>query len=239
MSKGPLGEERRKHPRFAALSPAMIVGEGGITGHCLVEDLSAGGARVSGGPDLIVGEMVRLLLQLPGRGPFSMPGRVVRRFNEARPGAGEGRAFGISFTRVSEPAMATHEATVSALKDQGALTEPVVLVVDESTNACFNLVQALHQVGRKAIAVTTPLDAIEWLLDGGSHFEMALVNTAHGTSDGCDLLAFLADEYPEVRRVLISDSMRLGQLDQMRELTQPHAVLAKPLSVEQLARLFV
>jgi CheY-like chemotaxis protein len=219
----------------------MIVGEGGITGHCLVEDLSGGGARVSGGPDLIVGEMVRLLLQLPGRGPFSMPGRVVRRFSESRPGSGEGRAFGISFTRVSEPAFATHEATVRALKDYGALTEPVVLVVDESTQACFTLVQALHQVGRKAIAVTTPLDAIEWLLDGGSHFEMALVNTAHdrGGNDGRDLLAFLADEYPEVRRVLISDSMRMGQLDQLRELTQPHAVLAKPLSVEQLARLFV
>jgi CheY-like chemotaxis protein len=213
------------------------VGEGGMTGHCLVEDLSSGGARVSGGPDLIIGEMVRLLLNLPGRGPFSMSGRVVRRFHEGRPSA-EGRAFGISFTRISEPATPSQEATVTAMREHHGLQEQMVLVVDESTRACFAMVQALQKVGRKAIAVTTPLDAIEWLLDGGSHFDVALVDIVQGQSDGCDLLSFLADEYPEVRRVLISDTMRTTQLDRLRELTQPHAVLAKPCSVEQLAQLF-
>ena len=95
------------------------------------------------------------------------------------------------------------------------------------------------RVGRKAIAVTTPLDAIEWLLDGGSHFDTALVDVMLGNADGVDLLNFLADEYPEVRRVLMSDPMRTPQLERARQLTQPHAVLSKPWNAEQLKQVFV
>ncbi|HET6344087.1 MAG TPA: PilZ domain-containing protein [Myxococcota bacterium] len=236
MTKQFSGEERRKHPRFAALSPALVVGEGGVTGHCLVEDLSAGGARISGCPDLLVGEVVRLLLQLPGRGPFSLAGRVVRRLQESAPGRGV--AFGISFARVPVNAGGTVEGTVQALAESHNPDDTVVLVVDHSTHTCLNLVQDLGRVGRKAIAVTTPLDAIEWLLDGGSHIDTALVDIVMGQSDGCDLLSFLADEYPGVRRVVISDPMRAFQLERARQLTSPHAVLSKPWNVDQLAQIF-
>jgi CheY-like chemotaxis protein len=236
MNKRSSDMERRQHPRFAALSPALVVGEGGVSGHCLVEDLSAGGARISGVPTLVVGEKIRLLLQLPGRGPFSLSGRVVRSFPDL--GGQRGPAFGVSFARVPDRVPETAEQTVSSLQKVHGVDDPVVLVVDESTRTCFTLVQDLLRVGRKAIAVTTPLDAIEWLLDGGSYFDIALVDVVLGNADGCDLLNFLADEYPEVRRVVMSDRLRSGQLDRAHQIAQPHAVLHKPWNVEQLAQIF-
>ena len=238
MSKSSLrisDRERRLHPRFAALSPALVVGEGGVTSHCLVEDLSAGGARISGNPALTVGEQVRLLLQLPGRGPFSLHGSVVRRFGDQSNPA----AFGISFKQAPQRQSRSVEDTVAALQESSAGNESVVLVVDDNSRTCYSLVQDLLRVGRKAIAVTTPLDAIEWLLDGGSHFDTALVDVMLGNAEGVDLLNFLADEYPEVRRVLMSDPLRSPQLERARQLTQPHAVLSKPWSAEQLAQVFV
>lgn len=214
----------------------MIVGEGGVSGHCLVEDLSAGGARISGVPSMVVGEQVRLLLQLPGRGPFSLNGRIVRDFSAV--GGQRGHAYGVSFARAPASAVETAEQTVSILHRVHGADDPVVLVVDDSTRACFTLVQDLHRVGRKAIAVTTPLDAIEWLLDGASHIDIALVDVVLGNADGCDLLNFLADEYPKVRRVVMSDRLRAGQLDRSHEIAPPHAVLHKPYNVEQLAQIF-
>jgi DNA-binding NarL/FixJ family response regulator len=179
---------------------------------------------------------VRLLLQLPGRGPFSLAGRVVRRLQESAPE--RGATFGVSFARVSAQAPLTAEGTVEALTVAHNSDDTVVLVVDHSTNTCLNLVQDLGRVGRKAIAVTTSLDAIEWLLDGGSHIDTALVDLVLGQSEGCDLLSFLADEYPKVRRVVISDPMRVSQLERARQLTNPHAVLSKPWNVDQLAQIF-
>ena len=234
MTKQSVSNERRKHPRFAALSPAMIVGPNGVSGHCLVEDLSAGGARISGIFQLALGESVRLLLQLPGRGPFSLVGQVVRQFAAA--GANHPASYGVSFVAAPDAVTGTHDQTVTALRQVHSV-DPVVLVVDDSTRTCFSLVKDLHMAGRKAIAVTTALDAIEWLLDGASHIDIALVDVVLGNADGCDLLNFLADEYPQVRRVLMSDSLHMPEVRRVQEDTRPHLVLHKPWSSHQLAQI--
>ena len=236
MTKEAERAEKRQHPRFAALSPALVVGDSGVTSHCLVEDLSAGGALVSGGPTLNIGEAVRLLLQLPGRGPFSLDGKVVRQLNDSR--WQREVAFGIAFSNRPPSAVESREATVAVLDQGQGLADPVVLVVDDNTRTCYTLVQDLQRVGRKAIAVTTPLDAIEWLLDGGSQIDTAMVDIVLGHSNGCDLLTFLADEYPDVRRVLMSDHLRAPQLETARELAQPHAILHKPWNETSLREVF-
>ena len=106
------------------------MGEGGVTSHCLVEDLSAGGARISGNPTLTVGEHVRLLLQLPGRGPFSLHGSVVRRFGDHS--NQQAAAFGISFKQAPKRQSRSVEDTVAALQENNSGNESVVLVVDDT-----------------------------------------------------------------------------------------------------------
>ena len=218
-------DEKRVHPRFLALSPALVVGAGGVCGQCLVEDLSASGAKVSGATLLQIGERVRLLLQLPGRRPFSMQARVVRRLESNETNVA---SYGVVFESLPNAGLDSAAETVANLRARPGHAEPVILVVDDSAKTCHNLVRDLMQVGRQAIAVTTPLDAIEWLLDGGSHFDVALVDVLLNNASGCDLLGFLAEEYPEVRRVVMSDPMRSLQVARAQRLTQPHGVLYKP-----------
>ena len=200
----PTDAERRSHPRFAALSPALVVGEAGMVCPCLVEDLSGGGACITGAPGLVVGEMVRLLLQLPGRRPFSLDGRVVRRLPDAGPAA----RFGLSFARMTGPAVRSLDDTVASLQLDRLQGDALVLVVNGSTRSCATLVHDLHGMGHRAIGVTTCLDAIEWLLDGGGHIATALVDQVLGDGPGIELLTFLADEYPQVHRVLLCDPLR-------------------------------
>ncbi len=221
----PETDNKRVHPRFLALSPALVVGSGGVCGQCLVEDLSASGARVSGAALLQIGERVRLLLQLPGRRPFSLQGRVVRRLESRETNVA---SYGVVFESLPSAGMDSAAETVANLYTRQGGAEPVILVVDDSATTCHNLVRDLMRVGRQAIAVTTPLDAIEWLLDGGSHFDVALVDVLLNNASGCDLLGFLAEEYPEVRRVVMSDPMRGAQAERARRLSQPHGVLLKP-----------
>ena len=233
MSSGEFKTERRSHPRFASLSPALVVGEAGIAGQCLIEDLSIGGARITGAPGLVIGEVVRLLLQLPGRRPFSMDGRIARQLPDL--GTVIGR-YGLSFARISGPAQRDLDATVAALQLTPAAPEAVVLVVDDSPRMCSALVHDLNEMGRKGIAVTTPLDAIEWLLDVGSHIDAAFVDVMLGAASGCDLLSFLADEYPQVRRVLMADPLHPAHLERMQRGAEPHATLAKPWGAQDLQR---
>jgi CheY-like chemotaxis protein len=218
-------DEKRVHPRFLALSPALVVGAGGVCGQCLVEDLSASGARVSGATLLRIGERVRLLLQLPGRRPFSLQACVVRRLESTETNVA---SYGVVFDSRPSLGMDSAAETVANLRARQSNVQPVILVVDDSAATCHNLVRDLMQVGRQAIAVTTPLDAIEWLLDGGSHFDVALVDVLLNNASGCDLLSFLAEEYPEIRRVVMSDPMRGLQAEKAQRLAQPHGVLHKP-----------
>lgn len=225
--------EKRHHPRFLALSPALVVGANGVCSQCLVEDLSTSGARISGAALLQEGERVRLLLQLPGRGPFSLAARVVRRLQSRETNTA---SFGVVFEGQPDVSATTEAETVAKLRNRPHAAEPVILVVDDSAQICHNLVRDLMQVGRRAIAVTTPLDAIEWLLDGGSHFDVALVDVLLSNASGCDLLGFLAEEYPEVRRVVMSDPMRSMHVGRVLEVAQPHGVLYKPWDQDTLLR---
>jgi hypothetical protein len=232
--------QKRLHPRFSALSPAMVVNAQGLAHHCLVENLSSGGASLTSAMALAVGEHVRLLLQLPGRAPFSLGGRIVRHHGN-RPHADDAQVYGIAFdgshqahhaANWSAPASVQH--TVADLAAHAPVQESLTLVVHSAPEKSAALVHDLMRTGRRAIAVTTALDAIEWLLDGSSHFSSAVVDIACARTEGCDFLAFLADEYPEVRRVVLHD----GSLTQKSQSGDVHGVLTYPWTDAQLADLF-
>ena len=224
--------DSRSYPRFAVLSPALVVGESGVSGHCLVEDLSSGGARLSQAPLLVVGEVVRVLIQLPGRSPFSLLARVARRLASA-PGA-PGHTFAVWFSRGGARAGAPVPEEAGGLGQPLALREATVLVVDESLPVCMRLVQDLLSMGRRAIAVTTPLDAIEWLLDGGSHFDAAVVDVMADQNGGCDLLSFLADEYPAIDRIVMADGANAEAVACAQQTSGTHRLLAKPWQLQTL-----
>jgi hypothetical protein len=231
--------QKRSHPRFSALSPAMLVTADGVSRHCLVEDLSSSGALITGNMQLRHHQKVRLLLQLPGRAPFSLAGHIVRTASShAAHGA---HIFGLAFEQDARgqngaAAAVTHSVqhTVLELVHNAPMQQSLSLVVADSPKVCASLVHDLMQLGRKAVATTTALDAIEWLLDGSSHFDTAFIDARCAQSESVDFLGFLSDEYPEVRRVILN----AGGMTQKSQLAEPHAVLTTPLQLEQLAQIF-
>jgi hypothetical protein len=69
------------------------------------------------------------------------------------------------------------------------------------------LVRDLRCFGWEAACFSTPLDAVSFLERPESRIRVALVDHA-GPSNGRELLAFLADEKPLIRRVLLAEGGR-------------------------------
>jgi DNA-binding NtrC family response regulator len=104
----------------------------------------------------------------------------------------------------------------------------VVLVVDDSEGVGRAMVRDLRALGRQGVWVTNPLDAIKYLQTPLSRVEVAIVDFDLNTSDGLDVLAFLAKDYPSVRRVLMSGCVSVEVLDRACASGQAHTAFAKP-----------
>jgi DNA-binding NtrC family response regulator len=104
----------------------------------------------------------------------------------------------------------------------------VVLVVDDSEGVGRAMVRDLRALGRQGVWVTNPLDAIKYLQTPLSRVEVAIVDFDLNTSDGLDVLAFLAKDYPAVRRVLMSGCVSVEVLDRACASGQAHTAFAKP-----------
>ncbi len=104
----------------------------------------------------------------------------------------------------------------------------VVLVVDDSEGVGRAMVRDLRALGRQGVWVTNPLDAIKYLQAPLSRVEVAIVDFDLNTSDGLDVLAFLAQDYPAVRRVLMSGCVSNEVLDRACASGQAHTAFAKP-----------
>jgi CheY-like chemotaxis protein len=116
-----------------------------------------------------------------------------------------------------------------------------VLVVDDSREIGNALRLQLAWLGHDAYAVTTPLEAVR-VLEGPNQVTCAIVDMVLGGADGTDLLAYMAEQHPHIRRVLMSGHTPPGQLGQLglasrlRPEARPHEVLGKPWSESTLAR---
>lgn len=110
--------DRRSRPRAELSSPCFLLLDGQPVGPFLVENLSAGGAMLTGGTSLPAGATVFLQLQLPGRrDPMSVAATVVRG-PEATP---RGASFAVEFRDLApEDEDAIQSAVLEALEESRA-----------------------------------------------------------------------------------------------------------------------
>lgn len=73
----PEGAERREHPRVGDSTIAMVLARHNSGVAFTIENISLGGARLTGPLTLEVGESIRLLFELEGH-PIDVEGEVVR-----------------------------------------------------------------------------------------------------------------------------------------------------------------
>jgi CheY-like chemotaxis protein len=227
-------DERRLFVRARVVATATTWVRGLCKGSYIVENLSLGGAYLSGGPAVRSGEAVKLILELP-QGPVEVRGMVLRSEQKARDAALAVR-FDPPARRAREAiGTAVGAALEAAARDSATRAEPTVLVVDDSLLVREALTRDIRCAGWEVASFSTSLDALDFLDRPGSSIRVALIDLM-GMRDGSDLLTFLADERPAIRRVLLSEQGRRNPVEMEAVAARAHAVLPKPWDQETLAR---
>lgn len=220
------GPERRRSPRAYVAAMASVFREGVKVGDYLADNISSGGAALLNGPELHEGALLGVSLRIFGGATLSLRARVVR---------GASRGGHLAFQRPSAQAQdILQRAVLSALERQG---KPAVLVVHALTPVLGEIAGDLCKLRRRAILAPTPLDAIRWLCDPDQRIEVAMVERSLPSGiDGSEVLAFIGDDVPTVRRVLMSGGPADEGLEQSVDGKTVHAALRRPWTSERLSR---
>lgn len=209
---------RRRHPRAAA--PFLgAVDDIGVT----ALGLSQAGACIDG-VDAMVGERLRVRIDLPG-GPVKVLADVVRKDAEG--------TIGVAFVDVHPAIEAILRSAVLDTLAHANMTRAAVLIVDDSPIICHALTKELAWMGKVASVAHSAKDAIARIEDPDQDIEVAIVDAYLGDIEGTDLVAFLAAEYPNVRRVLMSGCVAGAALERAAEGC--HAYVEKPWHKWELA----
>lgn len=192
-------EERRARARCDLRATATIVSRGEAVGRFTVQNLSAGGALLTGGHDVPRAARCRVLLELPSGESLAVGAWVRRRATN------DGViALAVSFRHASPASEDRIQDAILGLLDRRHKSEnPAVLVVDSSPAQRHALVAQLSELGHRTIGCAAPLDAIRRLDDPEDHVRAVLVRDAAGARPGVELLELVADTYRDVRPILL------------------------------------
>ncbi len=237
-------EERRRYPRHRL--PAVMAIEPEQPGAApswgqasyearqvyLVDNLSASGALVTGGEFLPVGTRVTGVVEMSGEPPFEISGTVVRR--DVR---GGWKALALAFDIGNELTIAVFEMALRRCKAKHGGGRPsYVLLLDSDGSSRRALARDIERLGHRCIGINSPLNAISLLDSNEPSFEAVVVDLHLGGLDpeGETFSEFLAENYPWIRRVLISDQAGAGELASAVQSGLAQRMLCKPWSQAQL-----
>jgi len=229
MTQERVGGTRRKHRRWRHGGIAATVSSGVAYGNYRVENVSAGGALLSEGAIVPVGDEVEVLLRFGSHIVNRLAAHVVR---HEHLGA-RGTALAVVFA-IDDPD--TEDAVQQyALEEIERRAAPRVLVVSRSPRARAELVRLIERTGAATAAAGSPLEAIAHVADPRASVTAAIVDHDLGTASGLELLHILADLAPSVRRVLVSRAPRPANLTLARTLGAAQAMLTWPTTSGMVA----
>lgn len=192
-----------------------------------VRDLSAGGVLLIGARPFRPGERIDIVFDADGdrlTGLWLLA-EVVR----CEPLAGGRHAIGATFRNLAvEIHEHIQELVAIALERRRASAPPTVLVVDEAPHARHAVVRDLVTTGQRVVAASTPLEVVRHLHDADLRIEAALVDARFGDTNGLAILAYIADEHPGVRRILLTERARMRDYEVELTSGRAHAFLTKP-----------
>lgn len=178
---------------------ATLLQKGDIVGRYTVQNLSAGGALLTGAKDVIKASPCRLLLELPS-GESLTVGAHVRR----RAVAGDVVALAVGFRHLSPQSEdRIQDAVLQLLDESYRRRHPAVLVVDASEAVRLSVASQLHALGCCVVPCEAPLSAMRVLEDPNEHVTAIVVRDAPGASPGPELLDWVAETYDRVRPILL------------------------------------
>jgi CheY-like chemotaxis protein len=223
--------EQRRHRRAGDVDIEATVVSDRETVTCSIESLSAGGARVVGALRVAVGDPVRVLLGLPGSGPRALEARVLR--TEHR---GDGTAaVAVMFRDVAPETEDAIQRLVLRSLERERAAATWVLVLDDDALVRAALERDLRSFGLSTRSVAAPLDLLRCLEDPALNVAVALVDLCLCHEDGTNVLSFLSEDYPRVRRIVMSGA-RLDDLERCVASEQAQTLLRKPWNRRCLAQ---
>jgi len=236
--------ERRHSFRVPVDGRASIWRRGRLHGHYALADLSIAGCALRDGPACHPGDHVEIVLHLPDQ-PLFWLGAQIRRCEPIRgcatePGNddhGHGE-LGVCFEHTdprSEDRL--QDLVVEVYTRMHADSDSFSLVIDARSHVRRGLVHHLDIVGERAIAVATPLDAVQLLLERGERVSTAFIGPDPAAAPTNELVEFLAHNYPRVRRVLVGDASEVAGAWVAEATGEVHGLLETPCSEESLRRL--
>lgn len=190
--------ERRRFPRIEVAATVLAMAPQGFVGSYLVRNLSLGGALLSGGPALARLQTAKLLFQIPGRPSVGLSARIVR---HDRSETGE-HLFGVAFRDLCENELKfIKKIGLEVLNKKGV---PPTVLLASGTVEGKKIEQEVQSLGLVAAVASTPIQMVCFLQDPSKWFEIAIVDETFGRQDGMGALSFLANEYPEIFRIMRS-----------------------------------
>jgi hypothetical protein len=222
--------DRRHSFRVQIPAHAGVWHKGELCGYYAVRDLSIGGCLLAGGGhEHVVGDQVEVLLHLPGHNSVGVSA-VVRRLDD--------RAMGLSFEHATPRAEdCIQELVVEAFATLRAHQEGhVALVIEPHETTRQRLLQQLAGIHQTAVGVATALDAVQVLMEQGERVDCAFIEAESLHVPSFELVEFLSQHHPRVRRVLIGEPAELTRHWLAEASGEVHGSMELPCSEERVQR---
>jgi hypothetical protein len=221
--------DRRHSFRVRVPARAAVWRKGKLCGYFAVQDLSIGGCLLCGLHTRPIGDQLDLLIHLP-HGNSMAVSAVVRRVAD--------QAMGVSFERTTPRAQDfIQDLVLEALATLRADAEGhMALVIEPNAEARNALIQQLARCGQRAVGVATALDAVQLLVEHAERVDSAFIEAESQHLPSFELVEYLAQHHPRVRRVLVGQPQGLSSYWTAEASGEVHALLETPSSDEAAQR---
>jgi hypothetical protein len=192
-------DERRRSERLNVGTAATVLGSSAGQVFYWAKNISAEGALLRGklcdaGTQLVV------LLHMPWFRPIFVAATV----RHSRVESVTEQLIGVEFEHADADSRDLLARALSLAEERSVRQQPAVLVLSEDAGLARRLVAQFGALGHVAFHVRTPVEAVTYLQDPSMRVEATLVDLGMRGSEALGFLAFLQEEFPDVRRVLVS-----------------------------------
>lgn len=186
--------ERRVYPRLTVRA-RVVVDRDGFAAPYFMEDISASGALLTGGPAIKEEEVIRLFLDVAYHPTIKLAARVLRHVDNDD-FSGVIVVFGL-------PGVPARDAIEEALALAGGDRSEQKFVMLACDGETPEILRAAEAAGFKTVNPTTRLEALCALHDPRLNVKAMLAGPYLGGADGLDLIEYAAESMPEVARIMV------------------------------------
>lgn len=222
-----LAKERRRSFRVPVPATAFLWRHGRFAGGYPVSDISIGGCSIKQGPFCVLGQRYEITLQVDTGSQsanLQCPAQVVRR---------SGDTLGLRFVDTNAgDEDRIHDIVLGCLEQRPGQSGHMLLV-HARPEMVTSMIRVLESSGLQVHLACTPLQAV-WILENRpDDIHTAIVARRLGRADGRDIVRFLSERHPRIRRILLSDA---ESVEEQESPGRAHEVLSGPFDPDGLKR---